>query len=101
MSGLGGFVLTYGRKCGLNSYLKMRPSLPKEYSILGKGTSDPSRDDVNPQRAPIAITYLAQGAPLKANTFGKVPPSGRVLEGHMRVKTVDTLKYARKQIPVG
>ena len=72
-----------------------------EYSILGKANSTPSRVDVNPERAPIAITYLAQGAPLKANTSGNVPSSGRVLEGHIRVKTVDTLKYARKQIPVG
>ena len=48
-----------------------------EYSILGNGRSAPSKDDVNPHRAPTAITYLAQGAPLKANTLGKVPSTGR------------------------
>lgn len=68
--------LSFPRK---NPYLKIRPSLAIEYSILGKGRSAPSKDDVNPQRAPIAITYLAQGAPLNANTLGNVPPSGRVL----------------------
>ena len=83
-----------------NSYLNMRPSLAMEYSILGNGRSAPSRDDVSAQRAPIAIIYLAQVAPLKANTLGNVPPSGRLLEGHIRVRTVDTLKYATKQIPV-
>ena len=71
-----------------------------EYSILGNGTSAPSRDDVSPHRAPMAITDLAQGEPLMANTFGSVPPTGRVLKGHIRVKTADTPKYARKQIPV-
>ena len=55
------------------------PSLAIEYSILGIGTRAPSRDDVSPQRAPIAITYLAQGAPLNLNTLGNVPPSGRSL----------------------
>ena len=70
--------LSFRRK---NPYLKIRPSLAIEYSILGKGRSAPSKDDVNPQRAPIAITYLAQGAPLNANTLGNVPPSGRVLLG--------------------
>lgn len=69
-------ALRFPRK---NPYLKIRPSLAIEYSILGKGRSAPSKDDVNPQRAPIAITYLAQGAPLNANTLGNVPPSGRVL----------------------
>ena len=60
-------------------YLKMRPSLAIEYNILGKGRSAPSRDDVSPQRAPIAITYLAHVAPLKANTLGSVPSTGRAL----------------------
>ena len=61
------------------SYLKMRPSFAMEYSILGNGTSAPSRDDVSPHRAPMAITYVAQCEPLLANTFGNVPPTGRVL----------------------
>ena len=63
----------------VDSYLKITPSLAIEYSILGSGTSAPSKDDVSPHRAPIAITYLAQGAPLIANTLGNVPPSGSVL----------------------
>ena len=83
-----------------HSYLKMIPSLAMEYSILGSGTSAPSRDDVSPHRAPTAMMYLAQGAPLKANTFGNVPSSGSVLKGHIRVMTAETPKYARKQIAV-
>lgn len=62
-----------------HSYLKMIPSLAMEYNILGSGTSAPSRDDVRPHRAPTAMMYLAQEAPLKANTFGNVPSSGSVL----------------------
>lgn len=60
-------------------YLKMRPSLAMEYNILGNGRSAPSRDDVSPQRPPIAITYLAHGAPFKANTLGNVASTGRAL----------------------
>ena len=80
-------------------HLKMSPSLPIEYSILGRGKSAPRRDDVRPQRAPMAMTYLAHGAPLNANTLGNVPPSGRVLYGHISVRTPDTAKYAKKHIP--
>ena len=71
-----------------------------EYSILGNGTSTPIIVDVSAQRAPIEITYLAQVTPLKANTLDNVASSGRLLEGHIRVVTADTLKYATKQIPV-
>ena len=79
-------------KSSFKAHLKMRPSLAMEYSILGNGRSAPSKDDVNPHRAPTAITYLAQGAPLKANTLGKVPSRGRSLEGHISVRTADTPK---------
>jgi len=78
----------------------MMPSLAIEYSILGSGTSAPRRDDVSPHRAPTAIIYLAQGAPLKSNTFGSVPFSGSNSKGHIRVRTVETPKYATKQIAV-
>ena len=76
------------------------PSLAMEYNILGSGTSAPISDDVSAHRAPTAMIYLAQGAPLMANTFGNGPSSGSVLKGHIRVRTAETEKYATKQIAV-